>query len=55
MPLSTRSQYHATQFYWWRKPEYPEKTTSHWQILSHNVVSGTPSDEDDSNSQRFTR
>jgi hypothetical protein len=31
------------QFYWWRKPECPEKTTdlcvaSHWQTLSHNVV-----------------
>ena len=28
------------QFYWWRKPEYPEKTTnqpvtSHWQTLLH--------------------
>jgi hypothetical protein len=30
------------QFYWWRKPDAPEKTTnlvaSHWQTLSHNVV-----------------
>ena len=28
------------QFYWWRKPEYPEKTrqvASHWQTLSHDV------------------
>jgi hypothetical protein len=29
------------QFYWWRKPEYMEKTTdaTHWQTLSHSVVS----------------
>jgi hypothetical protein len=32
--------------YWWRKPEYPEKTTkrpaaSHWQTLSQKVVSNT--------------
>jgi len=38
--------YRGGQFYWWRKLEYLEKTTnlvaSHWQTLSHNVVSGTP-------------
>ena len=34
------------QFYWWRKLEYLEKNhrpvTSHWQTLSHNIVSSTP-------------
>ena len=40
-PLSTIFQlYRGSQFYRWRKPEYPEKTT-----LSHNVVSSTPRHE----------
>jgi hypothetical protein len=41
--------------FWWRKPEYLEKTTdpvaSHWQTWSHNVVSSTPHHEWGLNSQ----
>ena len=44
--LSTILQlYRGGQFNWWRKPEYPEKSTDLPQItdtLSHNVVSSTP-------------
>ena len=50
--------YHGGQFWFWRKPEYLEKTTdrpaaSHSQTLSHNVASSPPRHEWDSSSQLF--
>ena len=32
-PLSTLFQYRGGQFYLWRKPEYPEKTTNLSQVI----------------------
>ena len=47
--------YHGGHFYWWRKSRVPRENhpvASHWQTLSHNVVSSTSRRERGSNSQR---
>jgi hypothetical protein len=36
-PLSTIFQlHHGRHFYWWRKPEYPEKTTNLLQVTDND-------------------
>jgi hypothetical protein len=46
--------YRGDQFYWWRKPEYPEKNTYIYRkslkTISHNVVSNISRPERNSNS-----
>jgi len=40
-PLSTKFQLHrGSQFYWWRKPDYPEKTTDQRQVTDklYNIM-----------------
>ena len=54
--ISVIHVYHSSQFYCWRNPEYPEKTTNLPQVtgntLSPKIVSSTPRHEQDWNPQR---
>jgi hypothetical protein len=42
--------YHGSQFYWWRKPEYPERTTDISQVTDKLYHIITPRHERGSNS-----
>jgi len=38
MPLSTIFQLYHVVLYWWRKPEYPEKTTTCHKSLTNFIT-----------------
>ena len=46
--------YRGSQFYWWRKPEYPEKTTDLSQVTD-KLYNEYTSPERDTNTQRIKK